>query len=295
VGKENMFRVPATWLALVLMSGSAPVKVQNSAKVLPVSSPTPQLSSGDSSPYDSADERALLDLANQARAQAGLRPLQMDDGLTQAARAHAAAMAAQQQLSHELPGEPSLAQRLAANCTLHLDRAGENVSFAGSVDQAEESLMHSPPHRENLLNPGYNVAGFGVVRSGFSLYIAQDFGHSLPAYSPRQASDIVSGSVARARREANLVQLRWIDNENSNGNGTASTAACAMAKSDSLNAPAQSGRHILRYTTMQPELLPDGAVAAIADRNAQGFTVGTCFARTPTYPSGVYWVDLILY
>lgn len=284
-----MFRVPATWLALVLISSSTPAKVPKSAKVLPVSSPSQQLSPNDSSPYDSADERALLALANQARAQAGVPPLQMDDGLTQAARAHATAMAAQQQLSHQFPGEPSLTQRLAANCTLHLDRAGENVALAGSADQAEESLMHSPPHRENLLNPAYNVAGFGVVRTGSSLYIAQDFGHSLPAYSPRQASDIVSGSVARARHDANLLQLRWIDN------GTAPAAACAMAKSDSLHAPAQPGRHLLRYTTMQPEVLPDAAITAIEDRAAQGFTVGTCYARTSTYPNGVYWVDLILY
>ena len=284
-----MFRVPATWLVVVLISGSTPAKVPKSAKVVLVSSPSQQLSPNDASPYDSADERGLLDLANKARAQAGVPLLQMDDGLTQAARAHAATMAAQQQLSHQFSGEPSLAQRLAVNCTLHLDRAGENVALAGSVDQAAENLMHSPPHRENLLNPGYNVAGFGVVRSGSSLYIAQDFGHSLPAYSPRQASDIVSGSVARARRDANLLQLRWIDNN------AAPAAACAMAKADSLNAPAQTGRHILRYTTMQPEVLPDSAVTAIEDRAVQGFTVGTCYSRTPTYANGVYWVVLILY
>ena len=284
-----MLRVPATWLAVVLISSSAAVNVSRSAKVVPVSSPSQQPSSNDASPYDSADERALLDLANQARAQAGVPPLQIDDGLTQAARAHAATMAAQQQLSHQFPGEPSLTQRLAATCTLHLDRAGENVSFAGSLDQAQENLMHSPPHRENLLNAAYNVAGFAVVRSGETLYVVQDFAHSLPAYSPRQASDIVSGSVARARRDANLLQLRWVDG------GTAQTAACAMAKSDSLNGPALQGRHILRYTTMLPETLPDSAIAAIGDRAAQAFTVNTCYARTPTYANGVYWVVLVLY
>ena len=112
-----------------------------------------QPSPNDSSPYDAEAEHELFDLANQARAQAGIAPLQMDDGLTQAARAHAAVMAGQRQLSHQFAGEPSLAQRLAANCTLHLDRAGENVSAAGNVEQSHQGLMHSPPHRENLLNP----------------------------------------------------------------------------------------------------------------------------------------------
>ena len=88
--------------------------------------------------------------------------------------------------------------------------------------------MHSPPHRENLLNPSYNVAGFGVVRAGNSLYVAQDFAHSLPAYSPHQAGGLVSGSIARMRREANLPQLQWMDSD------AAESAACSMARADSL-------------------------------------------------------------
>ena len=92
-------------------------------------------------------------------------------------RAHATEMAAQQQLSHQFPGEPSLLTRLTKNSNLHLDAAAENVAYASTVDQAHDVLMHSPPHRENLLNPGYNVGGFSVVRSGSVLYVTEDFGH----------------------------------------------------------------------------------------------------------------------
>ena len=199
-----MFRVPTAWLAVVLIGGAAPLKdpPPAPAKVLNVA-PAQQPSPNDSSRYDFDAERQLFDLANQARAQAGVAPLQLDDGLMQAARAHAAAMAVQQQISHQFAGEPSLAQRLAASCTLHLDRAGENVSVAGGVEQSHQGLMHSPPHRENLLNPAFNVAGFGAVRVGSSLYLTQDFGHSLPNYSPRQATSLVSGSNVHLRREAN--------------------------------------------------------------------------------------------
>jgi len=285
-----MFRVPTAWLAVVLIGGAAPATDPKSpsAKVLNVASAQQQPSPNDALPYDAEAERELFDLANQARAQAGIAPLQMDDGLTQAARAHAAAMAAQQQLSHQFAGEPALAQRLAANCNLHLDQAGENVAYAGRVEQAQQSLMHSPPHRENLLNPGYNVAGFGVVRAGFSLYVAQDFGHSLPAYSPRQAGGLVSGSIARTRREANLPQLQWMDSD------AAQTAACSMARADSLKTVASRGSYVLRYTTAQPEVLPDAAAKAIEDRAVHTFSVGTCYARTTSYPNGVYWVTLVL-
>ena len=284
-----MFRVPTAWLAVFLIGGAAPIKDPKSppAKVLNVAS-AQQPSPHDSSPYDAEAERELFNLANQARAQAGLAPLQMDDGLTQAARAHAAAMAAQQQLSHQFASESSLAERLAANCALHLDRAGENVSVASSVEQSHQGLMHSPPHRENLLNPGYNVAGFGVVRAGNSLYVAQDFAHSLPAYSPRQAGGLVSGSIARMRREANLPQLQWMDSD------AAESAACSMARSDSLKTVSSRGSYIVRYTTAQPEVLPDAAAKAIEDRALHNFSVGTCYARTSSYPNGVYWVTLVL-
>ena len=284
-----MFRVPIAWLAVLLIGGAAPVKDPKPvpAQLLNTAS-AQQPSPNDSSPYDVEAERELFDLTNQARSQAGMSPLQLDDGLIQAARAHAAEMAGQQQLSHQFAGEPSLAQRLAANSALHLDRAGENVAYAGSADQAQQSLMHSPPHRENLLNPGYNVAGFGVVRVGSTLYVAQDFGHRLPAYSPRQAGGVVSGSIARIRQEANLPQLQWMDSD------AAEAAACSMARADSLKKPAPRGVYILRYTTAQPEELPTVAAKAIEDRAVHTFSVGTCYARTNTYPNGAYWVTLVL-
>jgi uncharacterized protein YkwD len=276
-----MFRVAAAWMAMVVVGGLS--AAQTPAKVLPAHQPSPNNSS-----YDVEAERQLLILANQARAQAGLSSLQMDEGLTRAARAHAVEMAERQQLSHQFGGEPALAQRLATNCTLHLDQAGENVAYAGSAEQAQESLMHSPPHRENLLNPAYNVAGFGVVRAGFSLYVAQDFGHSLPNYSPRQASGLVSGSIARMRRDASLPPLVWKDSD------AAQDAACSMARTDSLKPVAVRGAYILRYTTEQPEMLPAQVARAIEDHGVHTFSVGTCYARTNSYPNGVYWVTLVL-
>jgi uncharacterized protein YkwD len=131
-----------------------------------------------SRPYESQAERQLLDLANQARAEAGLAPLQGDEGLTRAARKHSALMASQERLSHGLPGEPALPQRLAATSTLQLGAEGENVDFAPSAAEAHRRFMRSPHHRENLLNPDYNVAGFAVVRNGNMIYVTEDFGQA---------------------------------------------------------------------------------------------------------------------
>jgi uncharacterized protein YkwD len=130
-----------------------------------------------SSSYDSQAERQLLDLANRARAEAGLAPLQSDEGLTKAARKHSALMASQKQLSHDLPGEPGLPQRLAAATSLHFSAEGENVGLAPNAAEVHRAFMNSPHHRDNLLDPDYNVAGFAVVRSGNMIYVTEDLGH----------------------------------------------------------------------------------------------------------------------
>ncbi len=242
------------------------------------------------SPYDDSEaSRRLLEMANRERAKAGLPPLQVDDGLTRAARAHAAAMAAQQKLSHQLSGEPSLVHRLAANTKTHLDQSGENVAFAGSVDQAQDSLMHSPTHRANLLNAGYNVAGFSVVRSGSLLYVTQDFGHRLPSRSDAEAEVLVARSVDRVRAQSHRSGLQRMDGRE------AASAACAMAQGDSLRNPGLRARAVLRYTTSEPQILPENAAQVIQDRSIGSFAAGSCYARTRTYPIGAYWVVILFF
>jgi uncharacterized protein YkwD len=132
-----------------------------------------------SAPKDFQAERQLLNLANQARAEAGLAPLQIDEGLARAARKHSLLMASEKQLAHDLPGEPSLPERLAATSNLQLSAEGENVGFAPSVTEVHRGFMHSLHHRENLLNPDYNLAGFAAVRNGNRVYVTEDFAQSL--------------------------------------------------------------------------------------------------------------------
>jgi uncharacterized protein YkwD len=279
-----MNRALTAALAIVLISGSAPAKTRKPRPAAFVASAA-QFSFA----YEADAENQLFALANQVRAEAGVPALQRDEGLTQAAREHAAAMAAQQQLSHQFSGEVSVQQRLTAATPLHIDRAGENVAYAATVDQAHDNLMHSPPHRENLLNPAYNVAGFGVVRSGDSLYVVQDFGHGSQISSSQQAEDMVAESVIRMREKSNLSPLQRLD-----GSGVRAVT-CSMAQADSLNVSSNPGQYFLRYTSMQPETLPASAAKTIADRGLRAFAVGACYARTVSYPGGVYWIAVVFY
>lgn len=239
-----------------------------------------------SAPSGDQAERQLLDLTNQARAQAGLAPLQAEEGLARAARKHSALMASQNQLSHDLPGEPALPQRLASTCTLELSAEGENVGFAASVTEAHRGFMNSPHHRENLLNPDYNMVGLAVVRSGNMIYVTEDFAQTLPRRSAQQAEDLVAGSVTRSRRDAGLSHLQ-------RGDGTAvESAACTMAQADALNPASVKGRYVVTYTSLRPEELPSSAAKPIRDGEAHSFAVGACFSRTNQNPGGAYFIVL---
>ena len=120
-------RFPMAWalilsLTVAMSTGTAPAKTSLSPApgLAPALARKPRIvrvSAEQFQPspsYDPEAEQQLLALANQARVEAGVPPLQMDQGLTQAARAHAAEMVAEQQLSHQFPGEPSLSERIAA-------------------------------------------------------------------------------------------------------------------------------------------------------------------------------------
>jgi uncharacterized protein YkwD len=259
------------------------------ATLKPAAASSPDIPFSD---YDPESEQQLLNLANQARAQAGAPRLTLDAGMSHAARVHAEAMFAARQLSHQFAGEPSLPQRLGTATHAQLDQEGENIALDFDAANGHQHLMLSPPHRANLLNPAYNVVGLGVVRSGDRLYIVQDFGHALPKYSVAEVKDRIAATVAQARHQANQPALARTDVP------TADDAACSMAQADKLGtSPVHqlAQRYtVLTYTSLHPEMLPANAGRALTSHNLRSFSLGACYAHTATYPTGVYWVVLSL-
>jgi uncharacterized protein YkwD len=242
---------------------------------------------------DPAAESRILELANQSRQQAGLSPLRMDESLNAAAREHARLMVESEQLAHQFAGEPALLQRIAQVTTLRLDRAGENVAYNSSAERAQHALMLSPPHRQNLLDPSFNVAGIAALWSDGRLYVVQDFGREVPTHSTRETGELVGRAINRARQQTGLPQLepmtdRSLDN-----------TVCELAQDGRVAARAFSGsegsRGVVTYSQSRPEILPQGALRLLADREASRFAVGTCYARNVTNPSGMYWVAILLY
>ena len=273
-------------MALLLPTSAQPMESANAAGAPRATADVPPSRQRLLPRYDLKGEEELLTLTNQERQRVGAAPLGLDRTLTSAARAHALAMAERHQLSHQLPGEPALNQRLASN-TLHLLRAGENVALDIEIDQAHEALMHSPHHRENLLRGDYNIVGFGIARLGDQIYVVEDFGESEPPVSPSQAEDAVAAAI-KGQRPLKRLQ-----------SPTLRRAACSMASEDQINPRQVSGlgpmRYVLAYTDLRPESLPRDARRPLNDRKLRSFAVGSCYAHTPTYPNGAYFVAVAFY
>jgi uncharacterized protein YkwD len=298
-----MFKLPRLSLALLLVAGAATVYPATrlmafAAPGQPAQKATLKTVAGKgtdipfNNEFEFQAEDQLLTLANQSRKQAGAPPLTLDAGLSKAARKHALAMLEAQHLSHQFDGELSLPVRLAAQTALQLDQEGENVAFDSDAERGHEHLMLSPPHRANLLNPAYNVVGLGVVRSGDRLYIVQDFGHAVAASLPGEVKDQVAAAVNQMRHQASQPNLRRSDQV------AADDAACSMAQADKLGTPpvrklAESST-VLSFTSLHPDTLPAELAHAISSPNLRTYSVGACYSRTGTYPTGVYWIVLSL-
>jgi uncharacterized protein YkwD len=261
--------------------------------------PNPQSNSaaGRSAAEDSAAENELLRMVNKSRELAGAPPLRMEETVREAARAHARRMISSDRLEHQLSGEASLLERIALVSPLKMDRAGENIAYANCVPDANDVLMRSAPHRQNLLDRGFNVAGIAAFWNKGKLYVVQDFAHEVPSYSATESASLVGRAIDEMRQQAGLPELAQRTSSNLD------EAACALAQENRPNAhllaaaygAENSNRRIITYTQGRPEILPTGALRLLRDPGVREFAVGSCYARNAAYPTGTYWVAILLY
>jgi len=150
--------------------------------------------------------------------------------------------------------------------------------------------MASPPHRENLPDPAYNISGFGVVRSGHLLYVTQDFGRGMTTYSAEKSEQLIARNIVDARHRSRLVRLRELDGT------SARDAACQMAGENPIKTHVsremKQSTYLVRYTSQDPETLP------LAQLQTLAFILSlsaAATARQKPIPNGVYWVALMFY
>ncbi len=252
-----------------------------------VSEPVVNETSAGETSLDVQAARTILNLMNQARAQAGLAPLVLDSALSAAAQAHGLEMLQRGSLSHQFPGEADLLSRLGQSGA-HFSRAGENIAFDYSAEHAHQSLMGSDEHRRNLLDASFNAVGIAVVWTRCQMYVVQDFAHQLPKYEAGQAEDLIAEKVASLRTQTRLPRLNRVKS-------SSVAEACDSEKMHQNRAAVSSARYVLSYSNAEPQALPSSAGNVISNGQMKDFSVGACYARTEKNPNGAYFVTMMFY
>lgn len=158
----------------------APTPAPTTPPAVTTPAPTPQPQKPATTPAPSsvgasADEQAMLDLVNKARADAGVGPLAFDADLLKVARLKAKDMVDNNYFSHQSPtyGSPFDMMRQFG---ISFKTAGENIAGNQTVDAAFKAWMNSPGHKANILNGNYNFTGIGIVSgSPYGKIFVQEF------------------------------------------------------------------------------------------------------------------------
>ena len=232
----------------------------------------------------SPQEQQLFDLVNQERQRAGLPKLNWDYHLAEAARAHSELQAKQRTLSHDFSGEAPLDQRLADRGA-RFSAVGENVAFAPTVPDMHDNLMHSPPHRANILNGNFNAIGIAIVGRDGELYGTQDFGHVLPVYSEDQFRDGVIAAFNQTRTGKRIAPI------DARPDPRMRAAACSQSLDvDRLLHSFPGATDLAVFTASQPRELPASMQKAALDRTLRRMNIGVCFAPQSKVGFSKFWV-----
>ncbi len=135
-------------------------------------------------------ERQMLDLINQERTSRGLDPLTLELRLNDASEDHSVWMDDTLNFSHTGVGGSSPGDRMrdagfeftgswtwGENIAYQSERGAPGIS--DDVVNLHQSLMNSPGHRANILNPDFELIGIGIEEGdnrGFdAVYVTQNF------------------------------------------------------------------------------------------------------------------------
>jgi hypothetical protein len=203
--------------------------------------------------------QALFESANRERASRGLAPLKWNPALAAAARQHAQRMAAQNTLSHQLPGEPGMADR-ATQAGARFSALAENVAEGPTAEVIHREWMNSPPHRSNLLDPQLDSLGVAVAEGNGVLFAVEDFSLETPKLSVKEQEAIVNAKL-RARG------LRLLDYTGD------ARRSCLL---DNGYVGGHVPSFVLHYATPDLETLPDLLEKRIQTAKYHSAVAGAC-------------------
>ncbi len=224
------------------------------------------------------DAEQLFVLANRARAAAGVKPLNWDPALTNAALAHCRLMAIKGPIEHQYPGELGIEAR-TAKAGAHFSLIAENLAVGTSPAEIQDEWMKSAGHRANLLNPREDRLGVAVVEARGVLYVVEDFSRAEPVLTRSQVEIVIS----------RLVEMSGITILAGN---EAARTYCATG-----NAPKDKMLPSFLITWQGPSLteLPKALAAQLASGEYHQAEVGSCAPQDVKGSFTVYRVAVLLY
>ncbi len=225
----------------------------------------------------SSAAESLFAAANRERVARGLAPLKWSDALASAARRHALKLAAQNTLSHQLPGEPPPSDR-AAQAGARFSAMAENVAEGPSAESIHKQWMHSPPHRANLLDPHLDSLGVAVAERHGILFAVEDFSLAVETLSLAEQEKIVDAKL----RSRGLSLLDYT---------TDARRSCAL---DNGYAGMHEPSFVLHYATADLQSLPDMLVQRIETGRYHAAAVGACSSNAKLGFSS-YRLAILLY
>jgi uncharacterized protein YkwD len=238
---------------------------------------------------DASPEQQLFRLVNQVRQEAGREKLRWDAKLAQAAQFHSQELAAHQSLSHQFPGEPELTERLGV-AGARFSAAAENVALADSAEEAHLGLMTSPGHRANIMSSEYNAIGIAVVELNRRVYVTEDFGRVVPAYSADEFREAVVAAFNRLRRSHRMGPIE------SHPDARLYAQACAGDTDPRVALEGYSGpARATIFTANQPDDLPAPVQQAAEDISLRRMNIGVCLRADPKSKVSKFWVVLAFF
>jgi hypothetical protein len=203
--------------------------------------------------------QSLFESANHERTKQGLAPLKWSATLATAARQHALRMAAQNTLSHQLPGEPGMAER-ASHAGARFGSLAENVAEGPSAESIHQQWMNSPPHRANLLDAKLDSVGIAVAERDGVLFAVEDFSLAAGNLSVEEQEGIVNAKL----RSRGLRILSYTSD---------ARRSCLL---DNGYAGSHVPSFVLHYATSDLRTLPDILEQRIQTGEYHSAVVGAC-------------------
>jgi uncharacterized protein YkwD len=126
-------------------------------------------------------QQQVLALINQNRRQGGCQAVSLDRRLILAAYGHATDMARRNYFAHESLNGEGAGDRVT-DAGFQWSRYGENIARGpSSAYEVVDGWMHSPEHRENIMDCRFREMGIGLAFSGDKeSYWVQDFATPRP-------------------------------------------------------------------------------------------------------------------